>query len=395
MKTGAALLCYTVAFLAAFHWAHSASGLLVIGLGPTLLLDRYAFRLLPWPVVAWKREAGVRAVSFLGGAVAFFLLRPGVVPVGEAACWGLVVCLAAFLLEWAGRTRLVWGGVLVALLLPLVVGLHPLHTVPKRTPAAFGMPFEDVHFRTADGLELAGWLVPHPRPRGNLLFCHGHGRNRGHVAGLLETFHHLGLNVLAFDFRGHGESPGHTATFGDREVQDVVAAAAYLHQRFPDQPLFVVGVSYGAAVALQALPQLPGVAGVWSEGSFARMDHLVANQFRLAPAGLREGLVAVYEVLGWLDCGVHGQDINPVEALKGLRVPIYFCHAREDRLVPFAEGQALYDAYGGPKDCWWVADATHFNVRQRHPQEYARRLRAFFEGRLTACCPGDGGPAGR
>jgi fermentation-respiration switch protein FrsA (DUF1100 family) len=70
--------------------------------------------------------------------------------------------------------------------------------------------------------------------------------------------------------------------------------------------------------------------------------------------------------------------------MVGLRVPIYFCHAREDQLVPFAEGLALYSSYAGPKDYWWVEDASHFNVRQRHPEEYARRLRAFVEGQLAA-----------
>jgi alpha-beta hydrolase superfamily lysophospholipase len=260
--------------------------------------------------------------------------------------------------------------------------LHPVHTVPKRTPAALGLAFEEVRFPAADGLPLGGWLVPHGRARGNVLFCHGHGRNRGHVAGLLHTFHDLGLSVLAFDFRGHGESPGHTATFGDREVQDVVGAAAYLRRRFPGRPLVIVGVSYGAAVALQSLPRLPGVAGVWSEGSFARMDHLVANQFRLTPAGLRGGLVSLYEALGWLDCGLRGQALNPVESLSGVQVPIYFCHARDDQLIPFAEARALYEHYQGPKHCWWVEHATHYDVRQRHQEEYLRRLRAFVDGCL-------------
>ena len=244
------------------------------------------------------------------------------------------------------------------------------------------MAFEDVRFRTADGVLLAGWVVPHPEPRGNVIFCHGHGRNRGHVAGLLGTLHGLELNVLAFDFRGHGDSEGHTSTFGDREVGDLVAAAGFLRARFPDKPLFLVGVSLGAAVVLQALRRLPEVHGVWSEGAFSQLDTVVENKFDLVPSRLRKPLVRAYHLIGFCDCGFHVGSINPVDALPGSAVPVCFCHGQRDELVPAEQGIDLYDACTGPKCCWWVANASHYNVRQRNRLEYLSRLRAFLAGLL-------------
>jgi fermentation-respiration switch protein FrsA (DUF1100 family) len=260
--------------------------------------------------------------------------------------------------------------------------VHPLHTVPKRTPAALGLVFEEVRFRTADGLSLAGWVVPHPQARGNVLFCRGHGRNRGHVAGLLPTLHGLGLNVLAFDFRGHGDSDGHTSTFGHREVNDLLAAEAYLRGRYPGKPLLLVGVSLGAAVCLQALPYLPEVRGVWSEGAFARLAVPVEHEFRLLPGWIRGPLVAAYDWLGWLDCGLWVPGVNPVEVVAGASVPVYFCHGRQDELVPCSEGEDLYRAHAGPKWHWWAENASHYNVRQRNPEEYLRGLKAFLQGCL-------------
>src|SRR5205823_1109303 len=99
---------------------------------------------------------------------------------------------------------------------------------PKRTPAALGMAFEDVRFQTADDVQLAAWVIAHPQARGNVLFLHGHGRNRARVASLLPSLHELGLNLLAFDLRDHGDSEGHTCMFGAREVADVEAAMAFL-----------------------------------------------------------------------------------------------------------------------------------------------------------------------
>jgi alpha-beta hydrolase superfamily lysophospholipase len=387
-----ALLCQAGVLLAALRWSHSTSGFLVTGPGLALLLDRYALRLLPWPPLAWKKELAARTVYFLGGAAAFYFMRPGNVPLREAAYRGLIVGLVAFLLELAaglaGRSHRGWRGplrlrltclALLALFVPVIAALHPLRTTPRRGPSAYGLAFEEVRFRAADGVGLAGWLVPHPESRANLVVCHGHGRNRGQVAGLLRAFHDLRLNVLAFDFRGHGDSDGHTSTFGRREVQDLRAAAAYLRDRCPGRPLLLVGVSLGAAVCLQALPDLPDVRGVWSEGAFARFGDAVDNAFAAVPACVRPAVVGGYYWLGWLDCGLWGPSLNPVERLEGARAPVYICHARGDRLVPFGQGQALYDAYRGPKGHWWVEGASHYNVRQRHHDEYLARLRAFLE----------------
>jgi fermentation-respiration switch protein FrsA (DUF1100 family) len=376
------ILCHAAVLLAAYYYTYSWSGFLVTGPGLALLLDRLVFQRRP----TWKREISLTAGAFLLGGVAFYFMRPGIVPWWEAAYRGAVVCVVVLAVDTMARAGgpyawVVRGGALAAILLlaPVIGGLHPLHTVPKRSPAAFGLAFDEVHFSTRDGVELRGWLIPHPRPRGNVIFCHGHGRNRGHVAGVLATLHGLGLNVLAFDFRGHGESGGHTSTFGHREVDDLLTAAAFLRGRCPGQPLFLVGVSLGAAVSLQALPQLPDVKGVWSEGAFARLGNAVEHQFSAVPSVLREPLVRAYYVLGWLDCGMWGPNVNSVDRLRGMTTPVFFCHARNDDLVPFSEGTMLYDAYAGPKEHWWVEGASHFDVRQRNHEEYPRRLREFLE----------------
>jgi uncharacterized protein len=390
MRTRLACGCCAGLLAAAWWWADSTAGLLLFGLAPALLLDRHLFRLLPWSPVAHAQSLLLRAVHFLFGTTVLAHLRPGV-PLTEAALLGAAFSLLTFLLEilagllvgasGGGRRTVLRAGVVLALLVLLapLIALHPLRTVPKRTPAAFGLAFEDVQFTTADGIRLGGWLVPHARARGNVIFCHGWRRNRGQVAGLLPTLHELGLNVLAFDFRGHGTSAGRTVTFGQRETADLRAAAAYLRGRFPNKPLYLVGVSLGAAVTLQTLPDLPEVRAVWVEGCFSRLENAVEHYLRAVPQPLRGGLVRLCEGLAWLDSGLWAPDVNPVEALRWVGVPICFCHGTADELVPPGEGQVLCAAYNGPRAWYWVEGATHYNVRQRNRADYLRRLRNFFE----------------
>jgi alpha-beta hydrolase superfamily lysophospholipase len=376
-------------------------------------LDRYVFRWLPWSTpVVWAKEVLVRGTYIVAGSVGASVVRLGLVPPSEAFSVGAALSVGGFLFESlfdfllpstppplgrserAGRNPWVRAGCAGLLFLAFLVfaapleALHPLRTVPKRSPAAVGLAFEEVRFATADGVELAGWLVPHPQAQGNVIFCHGHGRNREHGTGFLPTLHELRLNVLAFDFRGHGDSAGHTATFGRCEVQDLVAAEAFLSHRFPGKRVFLVGISYGAAVALQALPQLPAVRAVWCEGCFSRFMPVVENQFTRLPPALRKPLVSAYQVLAWLDCGFWGPDINPIDRLERVRIPIYFCHGLADELVPFSEGKQLYDGYNGPKACYWVEDAHHYDLRRRNKQEYLYRLRKFLAESLPAGAEG-------
>src|SRR5207249_3507273 len=160
---------------------------LLLGLGPVLLLDRYFFCWLPWPTaVVWSREALLRGAYFVAGSVAAFVVRLGLVPVSEALFSGLALSMGGFLFESlfdalvsriapapgrivrACSNAWVRGGcsglfflAFLAFAAPLEA-LHPLRTVPKRTPAVVGLAFEEVRFTTADGVDLAGWLVPHP-----------------------------------------------------------------------------------------------------------------------------------------------------------------------------------------------------------------------------------------
>ncbi len=410
MRSVLACLCQGLLLAAAWLTSDSLSGFLLFGLSPALLLDRYLFRRLPWSAPPrWRRELTARVGAFASGFAAAMLLRWGQLTAREALWWGLGCTLLVFwaqlfgrllraayrrlrsavpLPRWArGPGLLCAHGTLFTLGLPLIA-IHPPHTTPSRAPDALGLAYEDVRFGTADGLERAGWLVPAGAARGNVLFCHGHGRNRGQGLSLLPTLHRLGLNVLAFDFRGHGDSPGRTTTFGRREVQDVLAAAAYLRYRCPGLPLFVVGVSYGAAVSLQALPQLPDVRGVWSEGCFDRVGRVADHCFGILPECVRGPVLSAYEALLWLDTGAWLQERRPAAALAGLRVPIYFCHARADDLVPWAGAVAMYAGYGGPKWHFWAEGATHANIRNRCRAEYLRRLSGFLEERLAEAAAG-------
>ncbi len=79
-----------------------------------------------------------------------------------------------------------------------------MSTQSQRTPQEFSIASR------ADGLPLHARLWSGEEPRGTLVIAHGLGEHGGcydHVAEVLTAEAGL-VDVLAFDFRGHGASPG-------------------------------------------------------------------------------------------------------------------------------------------------------------------------------------------
>jgi len=105
----------------------------------------------------------------------------------------------------------------LALSIPFVLCYVQVHR-PKlpnsEAPDAFDLPYEEVHFPAAkDGLEVSGWFIPSAGSDATVLLCHGLGANKSNFLSAVPFLHQAGYKTLIFDFRGHGDSAGHIASF--------------------------------------------------------------------------------------------------------------------------------------------------------------------------------------
>ena len=110
---------------------------------------------------------------------------------------------------------------------------------------------------TGDGTDLAAeWSVPDDAAAAAVL-THPHPLMGGDMRTpvpdtLFRALPGRGIAVLRFDFRGGGRSSG-THDGGEAEALDVRAAVDRLRELAPGVPLWVVGYSFGADVALQVV----------------------------------------------------------------------------------------------------------------------------------------------
>jgi len=153
------------------------------------------------------------------------------------------------------------------------------------------------------------------------------------VEAARDTLGALGLSTLRFNFRGVGRSTGRHGG-GTDEVEDVLAAAAFLRERHGEgTPLHAVGYSFGAWVLLSALPQVPAVSAaalIAPPVDFMPFTALrLGAQPTLVVAGERDDFCSVGTLQHWVD----GQPAPPDELrVRFLKYGDHFYFGREREL---------------------------------------------------------------
>jgi uncharacterized protein len=132
--------------------------------------------------------------------------------------------------------------------------LYP-HLVRKRCPP----PLRRERIELADGdfIDL-DWAPDRPGPL--VILLHGlEGSVRSHyVAGLMHALGNCGLHVVLMNFRGCSGEPNRLPrSYHSGETGDIDTLFRLLGRRFPQRPLFAIGVSLGGNVLLKWLGENP------------------------------------------------------------------------------------------------------------------------------------------
>src|ERR1700678_3072908 len=269
--------------------------------------------------------------------------------------------------------------------------LHPgIHNPDRRQQTAemlqrTGATKEDLEVTAQDGTILRGWKIRPKNPNGDwVLLYHGISDNRtgnlGHAEFLLDS----GYSVVMMDSRAHGQSGGDMATYGWKERNDTRAIVAALYAGESVRHLYALGVSMGAAIALQSAAVEPRIDAVVAEDPFANLREVTYDYSGLQWSPLLgktlfrpASMTALYEVKK--TGGFDPDDVSPEKAVKVRAFPILLICGTEDHRIPCRHAKAIYKAAIGTKELWIVQGAGHASALGHDPQEYEKRVIQFFE----------------
>ena len=191
-------------------------------------------------------------------------------------------------------------------------------------------------YETPSNADLAGTVVVcHPHPQ------HGGTMHNKVVHTLARAFHRSGFAVLRFNFRGTEKSEGRFDE-GVGELDDAMAAIAWMQAQHPGSSLWLAGFSFGAAIAVRAAARI-GVDGLISVApAVSRFASGLGAQPRcpwLIVQGDEDELVTVDDTIDWVN------GLQPGPELLILPGAEHFFHGR---LIDLRE--AVMDFVGAPRD---------------------------------------------
>ena len=252
----------------------------------------------------------------------------------------------------------------------LTVLAQGLSTPPRtpilRTPAEYGLEFEEISFETKDGVPIKGWFMPADSDK-VIISNHFSPANRygfaGHLEGLdfaggfevnflprYKALHDAGYNVLAYDLRSHGESGeggNGVSGVGYYEWQEVLASIDYIKNR-PDtaeKDTSLMSMCMGANATFNAIEKTPE--------AFEDIKSLIAvaplkgrttierncEQMQI-PVG--EGVEAFDSIYNGIT-GLHVADHNIIPKAANVHIPIFYFQVRNDMNSRWTDVQEMYD----------------------------------------------------
>jgi fermentation-respiration switch protein FrsA (DUF1100 family) len=196
-----------------------------------------------------------------------------------------------------------------------------------------------------------------------ILFFHGNGEIVADYNDIAPLYNQIGLNFFPVDYRGYGRSTGRpsvSAMMNDcRDVFDFIGK--WLETNGYPGPLIVMGRSLGSACALELAAACPD-----------KIDALI----------IESGFAYALPLLRLLGIPVESLNLQEedgfrnIDKIRPFTKPALIIHAQYDHIIPFSDGQALYDACQSEyKRMLEIKGADHNSIFFNGMEDYLQAVR--------------------
>ena len=240
---------------------------------------------------------------------------------------------------------------------------------PRRedSPSGPGGPARDIQIPVDEDVTIGARFHHAQTVAPTILFFHGNGEIVADYDEIGSLYVQKGINFLPVDYRGYGRSTG-TPTV-TAMMRDSHSIFAYILDWLADGgytgSLVVMGRSLGSASALEiAAHYRDRIAGLIIESGFAYLMPLL-RLIGISP----------------LKMGISEEDgCQNIQKIRTFDRPTLIIHAQFDQIIPFSDGEALYEAGGAAdKRLLMIPGADHNTIFVRGFEDYMAAIGEFLE----------------
>lgn len=253
-----------------------------------------------------------------------------------------------------------------------------------------------------------GILILRPQALGTVVVCHGFTQSKHEAVFFRTFFPHF--NILAFDFRAHGDLiDGQYSTIGNDEIYDVKGAVDFVkaHPDLQGKPIIGFGFSMGAVSLLQAQAEFSDLfhAMIMDSPFDSSSDcmatcidkmltvKLFGQKYRIPGRKIMmkclycERLQPVMRQVFRYAAGFKNLTaktkfvpVLPIENAPKITIPCLFITCENDQKVPVGCVRRLYNAVCAPyKRLWITKGIRHCGTCIECPELYVYRVNKFVK----------------
>jgi pimeloyl-ACP methyl ester carboxylesterase len=248
-------------------------------------------------------------------------------------------------------------------------------------PSQIGLNYKESSLKTVDGLSLSYWMIDNPdcKDAGNSII-YLHGITDSKVSGLnyARELSKYCQRVFLIDMRRHGDSEGKYCTFGYHEKKDVMALIDKIKHDAPETEITLLGVSMGAAIAIQTAAMDKRVNRVIAVAPFYDLFSIALDHQKRKIGTKSKILLKLVLKRAEHIADFRVSEVSPAKDIQRIDVPILIVHGENDRSVRREYPEKLKKLSKNAR-LEIIPNAGHVDVLEKGGQTYLEQLVEFIK----------------
>lgn len=254
------------------------------------------------------------------------------------------------------------------------------------TPKLVSDNYEDITFKSTDGLNLKGWWFKTGSDK-LVIMVHGLLPNRVNTEYLgmwiAKDLVNEDYNIIMYDSRARGKSEGERSSFGRNEGNDILGAVDFAKkQGFKPENIGILGDSTGAVSTLMVADKLTDVGALIIDTATTDFKPVIIDRLwkeRHVPP------IFAFGVFFFTDrvFGLKISEVRPIEKLP--LVPqrkFLFLHGGSDDTFPVEEGKKLLAEANPESKLIIFQNGIHIQTFKSDPELYRKEVFGFLASEL-------------